>query len=351
MTADFRRRAAALLEVLGVYLAGPVLMLGLRRLLGVTIANPLSTLTANASNSYLVTAAGQLFLLVLVSNAGCYVLAGPLNWWHRRRRPADYGFTKAGHTWKFLVLAGIATAAFFEWPVVSLTLENFIHPNATVAWRQALFDMSWQRWQFWLFSGALSWAGAPFFEEIFYRGYCQRRLAEDWGNGPAILGAACLFTFSHAQYLHLDPYNAGMTAGLLLSAIGFGLVFAATKSLIPSMLAHSLFDILMTKTFEALFLAALVIIAIAVRRKMVSAIRQVFSSASITACIALGVVAGGYAALTDQDSIIVYVVVAAFAALVCAIVFEAQDRPGIYAGKASATANALSGAASGATDS
>ena len=133
-----------------------------------------------------------------------------------------------------LLVAGLATAAFREWPVVSISRANSIHPGPTAAWRQAFFEMSWHRWQFWLLAGVLTWAGAPFFEELFYRGYGQRRLAEDWGDGPAILGAACLFAFSHARYLRLDVYNIGMPPGLLLSAIGFGLVFAWTRSLIPA---------------------------------------------------------------------------------------------------------------------
>lgn len=96
-------------------------------------------------------------------------------------------------------MAGLATAAIFEWPVLSIALMNSFHPGPTVPWRQAFMDMSWQRWQFWLFSAVSSWALIPFLEELFYRGYCQRRLAEDRGDGPAIVGAACLFTFTHTH--------------------------------------------------------------------------------------------------------------------------------------------------------
>ena len=48
-----------------------------------------------------------------------------------------------------------------------------------MAWRQALFDMSWRRWQFWLFTGVLSWGFVAVVEELFFRGYCQRRLAKE----------------------------------------------------------------------------------------------------------------------------------------------------------------------------
>ena len=326
MNGRAQRQAAALLEVLGVYLCGPVLMLEVRRLLGVSLTNPLNNLTAQASGADLVTASRQLLILLLVSNAGYFLLAIPLNWWHRRRKAADYGLTRGGHTWMFLILAGIGAAAVCEWPVLTLNLANTLHPSATVAWRQALFDMSWQRWQFWLFAGVLSWAGAPLFEEFFYRGYCQRRLAEDWGDGPAILGAACLFTFSHGQYLRLDPYNVGMTAGLLLSAAGFGAVFAWTRSLIPAMIAHALFDIPMTLWWQAAFLAAMIAVALIAARRAGRALKEVFSGASVAACAALGAIGAAYAVLTSVDRVILYVIAGAVAMLVAAVILEAKDR-------------------------
>jgi membrane protease YdiL (CAAX protease family) len=322
MSSTSQKRAAALMEVLGVYLAGPILMLGLRRLFGISLPNPLNTLTVKTSDPGLVIASRQLFLLLLIQNAGYYVFAAPLNWWYRRRRPADYGLTRAGRTWTLLILAGLATAALFEWPVVAI---NF-HPGPTVAWRQAFFDMSWHRWQFWLFAGVLSWAGAPFFEEIFARGYCQRRLAEDWGDGPAIIGAACLFTFSHSQYLMPDAYNVGMILGLLLSAIGFGAVFAWTRSLIPAMIAHAVFDIPMTKPWQTALVAAMLIGSILVWRRSGPILKEIFSTGSLAASLTLGVVAAVYAVLNSVDQIIVYVVAVAFGMLILAAILEAKDR-------------------------
>jgi membrane protease YdiL (CAAX protease family) len=88
-------------------------------------------------------------------------------------------------------------------------------------------------------------------EELIFRGYYQRRLAEDWGNGPAIIGTACFFTFAHRQYLIANPYNITMIASLFCVAIGLGIVFAWTRSLIPSIIAHTIINVPMTPVWQA----------------------------------------------------------------------------------------------------
>jgi membrane protease YdiL (CAAX protease family) len=334
MNGTSRRRAAALLEVLGIYLAGPLAMFGVRRLLGISLSNPLSSLTAQVSDAGLIAASRQLFALLLFQYAGYFMLAVPLNWWHRRRRAADYGLTTAGKPWAALVLMGFATASLCELPVLAIVVANLIHPNPTEPFRQAMMDMSYKRWQFWLFSAVSSWAVIPFFEELFYRGYCQRRLAEDWGNGPAILAASSLFTFTHAQYLRADAYNAGMILGLLLSAIGFGVIFAWTRSLLPSIIAHALFDIPMTALWQGLLLASLLIVALCTWRRGGAVLKQVFLKARSATCLALGAAGAGYAILASRDILAVYALAAIMAIL--AVIIEATDRPGQSAKRVSA---------------
>lgn len=181
MKAQSRRRAAALLEVLGVFLAGQLVVALLMRSLGLHFANPLANLTVGITNTELITLARRLFVGLMLQYSGYFLLIIPINWWHRRRGLAAYGLTKAGRSWTWLVLAGAATAALAAWPVLSVGIVNAIHPfGETVPFRQAVLDMSWRRWEFWLFSGVTSWALIPIVEELFFRGYCQRRLAEDW---------------------------------------------------------------------------------------------------------------------------------------------------------------------------
>jgi hypothetical protein len=96
MNVQTRRRAAALLEVLGVSLAGPLLMWWLRGLIGVSVTNPLTSLSVHTSDGELITASRQIFVLLIFQYAGYFLLIFPINWWYRRRGPAAYGLTKAG---------------------------------------------------------------------------------------------------------------------------------------------------------------------------------------------------------------------------------------------------------------
>ena len=216
------------------------------------------------------------------------MLIVPINWWHRRRGPAAYGLTRAGRPWKTLILAALATAVLTQWPVLLHTLVDAIHPLGAMApWRQAFFDMSWRRWQFWLFAGILSYALIPVLEELIFRGYYQRRLAEDWGDGPAIIGTACFFTFSHRQYLIANAYNITMIASLLCLAIGLGVVFAWTRSLIPSVIAHAIINVPMTPLWQGALLVAFAIGAFFAWREGVKALKHVFANTRVAACVVL----------------------------------------------------------------
>ncbi len=319
-----RRSTAALLEVLGVYLAGQLVVTLLTRVLSLQPVNPLTGFTAEISDAELITATRQLFVLLMLQYVGWFLLIIPINWWQRRRGPAAYGLTRAGHSWTALLVAGLATTALATWPVFGVGVVNAIHPlGETVPWREALGHISLYRWQFWLFMAVLSWALPPIVEELFFRGYCQRRLAEDWGDGPAIVGVACLFTFTHSQYWILNAYNVSLLVSLLITAIGFGVVFAWTRSLIPSMLAHAIINFPMRLPWQVLLLTALLIGAAVMRRRGVAVIKQVFSGSTVAGCVALAVVGTGYAIAGARIERLAFV---AAGMVVAAIGLEAMDR-------------------------
>lgn len=319
---------AALLEVLGVYLAGAFLSDQIAKLLAhwrlISTQSPLALLTAQTSNADLLVASRQLLLTLALLYGSYFLLIIPINWWYRRRGRTAYGLTRAGRPWKTLILAGLATSVLTQWPVLLHTLIDAIHPLGAMApWRQAFFEMSWRRWQFWLFAGILSYAVIPVIEELIFRGYYQRRLAEDWGDGPAIIGTACFFTFAHRQYLVANAYNLTMIASLLFLALGLGVVFAWTRSLIPSMIAHAIINVPLTPRWQGALLVVFAIGIFFAWRGGVATVKQVFKNVDVAGCVILAVVLAVYVVAAHQFSAMTPI---AIGMLVVAVILEAIDR-------------------------
>jgi membrane protease YdiL (CAAX protease family) len=318
------RRAAALLEVLGVYVIGQYLVTLFTSTLHLQLENPLARLTPQMTGADLLFASRDLFWLLLLQYAGWFVLIVPINWWHRGSGRKSYGLTRSGKSWKMLLAVG-AAAALAAWPEIAVQLlDRRYDLGPAVPWRQALFEMSWRRWQFWLFAAVLSYAFVAFMEELFYRGYCQRRLAEDWGDGPAICGTACLFLFSHGQYLFLNAYNISQLASLLILAVAMGVVFAWTRSLVPSILAHAIINVPMTPFWQVLVLAGCLLGTAFLWRRGLVAVKQVFASSSVLWCLVLAAVATAYVILSQREARLVYI---AAIMLGLAIAFEAMQGP------------------------
>jgi membrane protease YdiL (CAAX protease family) len=318
------RRLSALLEVLGVYVVGQYVAALLARALHLPTENPLNHISSQITDVELLFASRDLFFLLLTQYAGWFLLVVPISWWRRRGGPAVYGLTKAGKSWTVLLGAGLATAVLSAWLAMGVQLLDWVYDFSLAApWRRVLMEMSWRRWQFWLFTAVLSWAFVAFMEELFFRGYCQRRLAEDWGDGPAIFGAAFLFLFSHGQYLTPNVYNVALLASLLVLAVGVGVVFAWSRSLVPAVVAHSLVNVPLTLRWQLLVLTAFLVGAALLRRRGIAVVKQVFSGASALCCLVLGSAGAVYAVATQGVAAAVYV---ASAMLGLAIGLEAMQR-------------------------
>jgi len=325
-----RRKVAAVLEVLGVYLGGQLVMLILARAMHIELSNPLTHLTARASNTELVTASGQLTKLLATQYLGWFLLIVPIGWWYRRTGLRDYGLTRAGSPLTRLLLLGLATALVAFWPTRLLEIVNTLRPlGETAPWRQALFEMSWRRWEFWLFMAAGSYIVPPIVEELFYRGYCQRRLADDLGQGTAIAMVASLFVFSHSQYLMANAYNFGMIVALLIGALGLGFVFAYTRSLIPSMAAHALINIPAAGVWQWIVAGVMVIGAVWFGRSALGVTTKAIQGTAAAPALLLAVLGGGYAVAANRFELMSIVAVAA---LVVALVLEALERRARRAG-------------------
>ncbi|MBK8058904.1 MAG: CPBP family intramembrane metalloprotease [Gemmatimonadetes bacterium] len=319
-----RARVAALCEVLGVYLAGQLVMFLLAKGRGASLANPLTTLTADADGATLVSATHALVRLLGFQYAGWFLLIVPVAWWRRRLSAAAFGLTRGGRSLTWLVIAGVVTCAIAELPTRALeVVSSYYSLGATAPWRQAVFDMSWRRWEFWYFMAMGSYLLIPVLEELFYRGYCQRRLAEAWGDGPAIVGISLLFAFSHGQYLMANAYSVGMLLSVVLSAVGFGVIFAATRSLWPSVVAHALVNVPLGRPWMIAALVLSVVGAWLAWRPARDMVRRVFAGTDGRMALLLGVVGAVYAVAAARWEAMTLVAVALF---VAAVVLVWRDR-------------------------
>src|SRR5512136_1890874 len=240
---SWQRQLAAILEVCGIYMAGLLIAFVIISVSGIKLANPLEILVANPKADLLVLA-GDMALLLLIQYGSILIPVYLIGWWHRRRPLRDYGCTAAGHSASYLLLAGIVLFAVSELPVKLLELMGqFVPLGPRADFQEILYALDWD-YKFWIFAAVGSFLLIPIVEELFFRGYVQTRLAEDYGAPAAILITALFFTFSHSQYyLAPSPRNIGMVLTILFSAIAWGYAFHATRSLIVPIIAHATVNI------------------------------------------------------------------------------------------------------------
>lgn len=81
-------------------------------------------------------------------------------------------------------------------------------------------------------------------EEIYWRGFVQRRLANRWGVYAGVLGTAVVYALVHAVSWNFMLVGAAGVCGLF-----WGILYQREKSLIPVILSHSLWDVLIFVLF------------------------------------------------------------------------------------------------------
>jgi membrane protease YdiL (CAAX protease family) len=81
-------------------------------------------------------------------------------------------------------------------------------------------------------------------EEIFWHGFVQRRLVEGYGAPTGILGTAIIYALVHAVSLNPMLILAAGVCGLY-----WGLLYQREQNLIPLIISHSLWDVLIFVLF------------------------------------------------------------------------------------------------------
>lgn len=269
------RRLAALFEICGVYALGLLIAFLAIRILGVNVQNPIEVLRTNP-DANLFEMSWDLALLLLFQYGGIMLPAFLIGWWHRRRSASGYGLTTAGQPVRALILTGILLFAVAELPAKLLTvIDRFLPLGSKAVTQQIAYSLNWASLGFWVFMAVGSFLLVPIVEELFYRGYVQNRLAEDFDAPSAILITALFFAFSHSQYyLLFSAWNTGMLLTILFGALVTGYIFHRTRSLLPPMIAHALVNFPVRGIADFVVLLLMVLLVILYRNEIVGQARQ-----------------------------------------------------------------------------
>lgn len=193
-------------------------------------------------------------------------LALAFGWWHRRRSISGYGITTAGKPISFHILTGILIVLVGGFiPRLLIMLREFISLGSTPLDFEILFSIEWN-FAFWVYMAVGSFILVPIVEELFFRGYVQTHLTEEFGVATGILMTALIFTFSHTKYFAFSVFSLGMLGSLLISSLILGFMRHNTGSLIPGTIGHGLSN-LPTRGIGAIGMLILMLSVIIIKRQ------------------------------------------------------------------------------------
>jgi membrane protease YdiL (CAAX protease family) len=263
-----QRRLAALFEVIGVLVAGWTLTRVVATLLGVPPLDELLSAFIREPGSDFGRLTRIGFVTLLIQFLCLMIPALLINRFVHKGRLADLGLTRGNRSLGESVRLGVALYCVAGVPMRLLLLANHHFRLGTPPSYWAIFEKDWNL-SFWLFMAVGSFLVIPVFEEIFYRGYAQGRLAGEFGfAGP--LFVAALFTVSHFQYLIADAFNVWMLTSLLVLALAMALSRHLTGSVAAAVVIHALMNVPIAYPYDLGVLAAMVATAIVMRREIAS---------------------------------------------------------------------------------
>ncbi|MCC2617288.1 CPBP family intramembrane metalloprotease [Aestuariibacter halophilus] len=230
---------ASLAEILAVFFVGSMLSSVLFQLAGIQ-GHPLMALTGEAPDLFAISR--DLFDILMLQNAGWWVLILLFGWAFRRSFVADMGGSLRGHSLLWLVGLGCVGWALGDLPnKVLWVLDAEFDLGTSVPWREALIHGE-KTAGWWTLMAVGSFGLIPVVEEIFWRGFVQARLQHSFPPAVAIIGAAAMFTLSHAQYHQLDGYHVATILALFFNACVIGWLFYRSGSLVPVIVMHALLN-------------------------------------------------------------------------------------------------------------
>ena len=82
----------------------------------------------------------------------------------------------------------------------------------------------------------LVWIGPA--EEIFWRGYVQRSLADRWGSWKGYFLASLIYAL-----VHIWSFNFMLVMAALVAGLFWGMLYVRTGSIWPGIISHALWDV------------------------------------------------------------------------------------------------------------
>jgi membrane protease YdiL (CAAX protease family) len=235
------RRAAALCEVLAVFVGSMLMQWLTLRMLGMEPWHEVEARMVEAGSADFLRLARLAAVDLLVRYTYLLGLAFLIGRWHRRRRWRTYGLHTGGRSRRRLVKLGLWIYAANIVPVLLIFIDRWI-PLGSGPEHWSLFPDTYT-WDFMLYMTVASFAVVPILEELAARGYMQTRLSEDFGPAGAILITAFFFAAAHSQYFRLEVMSIGMLSSIVISSVIIGYAFHRTGSLWPGIIAHALINL------------------------------------------------------------------------------------------------------------
>jgi membrane protease YdiL (CAAX protease family) len=170
---------------------------------------------------------------------GLYLKYFSGSWWTKSTaqiRAENFRCTKlSASTWKWSLFAALAIVAVIESSLV-FTLRMVEFPAET--WNMGLDYKAYPFWQVWLYVVLMA-SVAGITEEVGFRGYMQVPLEKRYGPVLSISFVALMF-----MLLHLNQAWAPiMLLHLFVIGAMWGILANASRSLIPTIVSHSVADV------------------------------------------------------------------------------------------------------------
>jgi membrane protease YdiL (CAAX protease family) len=246
----------AVAEVFAVYCVGAVLGILLARLAGVDLRNPMLAIAADPEQD-LVPIAIDLLNLLFWQYLGWFLCIGLMRLLRGALPSDDAPAPRLGA--RALIGLGLIAGCLTSLPSrLIMVAHDWLQLGETAPWRAALLGAQWDL-DFWLLMAVGSFGLIPFVEELFYRGYVLKRLRASMSMASALVLAASLFAFSHAQYLRVDALNVVTLASVVFSGLVYGLVVLHARSLWPAIIGHVIINVPVLASLNLVVAAAMLL--------------------------------------------------------------------------------------------